>query len=77
MIGMLYSCAMFSMLVSGVVHHGFKPRSAQTKDHKIGICCFSTKHAALKSKKAKTRLARNQDNVSKRSDMSTRRVLFQ
>jgi len=24
-------------------------RSYQTKDYKIGICCFSTKHAALRS----------------------------
>jgi hypothetical protein len=24
-----------------VVDHGFKTRSGQTKDYKIGICCFS------------------------------------
>ena len=26
----------------------FDPRSGQTKDYKIGICCFSAKHAALR-----------------------------
>jgi hypothetical protein len=29
---------------------GFEPRSGQTKDYKIGICCFSAKHAALRRK---------------------------
>ena len=28
--------------------------SSQTKDFKIGICCFSTKDAVLKEYKAKT-----------------------
>jgi hypothetical protein len=32
---------MASVLVSSVVDRGFKPRSGQTKDYKIGICCFS------------------------------------
>ena len=32
------------------VDHGFEPRLGQTKDYKIGICCFSTKHAALRRK---------------------------
>ena len=31
--------------------------------HKIGICCFSAKHAALR-RKSKDWLARNQDNVT-------------
>ena len=35
----------------------------QTKNCKIGICCFSTKHAALRSK-SKEWLSRNQNNVS-------------
>jgi len=26
---------------------GFEPRSGQTKDYTIDICCFSTKHAAF------------------------------
>ena len=42
-----------------------------TKDYKIGSCCFSAKYAALKRKR-KDWLVQNQDNVSERSDMSTR-----
>ena len=59
---------MVSMLASSVVDHGFEPRSGHTKDYKIGICCFSTKHAALR-RKSKDWLARNQNNVSEWSDM--------
>jgi hypothetical protein len=29
---------------------GFESRSGQTKDCKIGICCFSDKHATLRRK---------------------------
>jgi hypothetical protein len=47
----------------------FEPRSGQTKEYTIGICCFSAKHAALK-RKSKDWLARNQDNVSEWSDYS-------
>ena len=36
---------------------------------KIGICCFSAKHEALR-RKSKDCLARNQDNVSEWSDVS-------
>jgi hypothetical protein len=32
------------------VDRGFEHRSGQTKDYKIGFCCFSAKHAALRSK---------------------------
>ena len=38
---------MVSMLSSIAIDHGLVPRSGQTKDYKIGICCFSAKHAAL------------------------------
>jgi hypothetical protein len=41
---------MLNMLASSGVDHEFKLRSAQTKDYKTGICCFSTKNAVLKSK---------------------------
>jgi hypothetical protein len=41
---------MVSMLGSNAVERGFEPQSGQTKDYKIGICCFSTKHAALRRK---------------------------
>ena len=67
---------MASVLASSVVDRGFEPRSGQTKDFKIGICCFSPKHEAL-SRKSRDWLAQNQNNVSKWSDMSTRRLLFQ
>jgi len=36
----------------------------QIKEYKIGICCFSAKHAALR-RKSKDWLARNRDNVSR------------
>ena len=54
---------MVSVLTSSAVYRGFEPRLGQTKDYKIGICCFSAKHAALK-RKSKDWLARNQSNVS-------------
>ena len=39
-----------NVLTSSVVDRGFEPRLGQTKDYKIGICCFSGKHAALSRK---------------------------
>ena len=57
------SSVIVSVLASSVVDRGFEHLSGQTKDYKIGICYFSTKHAALRSK-SKNWLARNQDNVS-------------
>jgi hypothetical protein len=44
----------------------------QMLDYKIGICCFSLKHAAVRSK-SKDWLARNQNNVW--SNMSIYRLL--
>ena len=67
---------MVSVLTSSEVDRGFEHRSGQTKDNKIGICCFSGKHAAFRRKR-KSWLARNQNNVSEWSDMSTRGLLFQ
>jgi hypothetical protein len=66
---------MVSELASSAVDREFEPRSGQTKDYKIGICCFSAKHALMK--KSKDWLARNQNNVSEWSDMSNRGLLFQ
>ena len=40
---------MASVFVSSSVDQGFKPRSGQTKDCTIGVCCFSAKHMALTS----------------------------
>ena len=54
---------MVSVLTSNAVDCGFHFRSGQTKDYKIGICCFSSKQAALKSK-SKDWLSQNKDNVS-------------
>jgi hypothetical protein len=67
---------MVRVLTSSVVDRGLEPLSGQTKDYKIGICCFSTKHAALR-RKSKDWLARNQNNMSEWSDMSNRGLLFQ
>jgi hypothetical protein len=55
---------------------GFYPRPGQTKDYKIVICCFSTKHTVLRSK-CKDCLTRNQDNISEWRGMSTRGLFFQ
>ena len=38
---------MVNVLASSAVDRGFEPRSGQTKDYEIGICCFFAKHAAL------------------------------
>ena len=67
---------MISVLASSVVDRGFEFRLGHTKDYKIGICCFSGKHTALK-RKSKDWLARNQVNVSEWGDMSIHRLLFQ
>ena len=44
------SGVMVSVLDSDVVDHVFEPQSGKTKDYEIGICCFSTKHPALRRK---------------------------
>ena len=67
---------MVCVLTLSVIDGGFEPQSHQTKDYKIGICCFSAKHAALSSK-SKDWLVRNQDNVSEWSDISNLGLLFQ
>ena len=41
---------MISVLASRKVDRGCEARSNQTKDYKIGICCFSSQHAALNRK---------------------------
>ena len=51
-------------------------KNVQTKDYKIGICCFPAKPASLRIK-CKDWLTRNQDNVSGWSDMSIRGLFFQ
>ena len=63
---------MLSLLSSSAVDRGFEHGSGES-NFKIGICCFSAKHAALR-RKSKDWLSRNQNNVS---DMSTRGLLLQ
>ena len=55
---------MLNMLTSSGVDHEFKLRSGQIKDYKIVFCCFSTKHAVLKSKNQDW-FVQNKDYVSK------------
>ena len=67
---------MVSVLALSAVDRGFEPQLGQTKDYEIGICCFSTKHAALR-RKSKDWLAQNQNVMSEWTDMSTRGLLCQ
>jgi hypothetical protein len=67
---------MVSVLASSVVDLEFRSWWGQNKDYIIGICCFSSKHSALRSK-SKDWWAQNQNNVSEWSEMSTHRLLFQ
>ena len=64
------------VLALSAVNHGVEPQPGQTIDYIISICCFSAKHTALRCR-SKDWLARNRENVSEWSDMSTRRLLFQ
>ena len=54
---------MASVLASSELDCCFEPQLGQTKDHKIGIGCFYSKHGALRSL-GKDWLAWHQDNVS-------------
>jgi len=45
-----FNARIVSVLASSVVDHGFKSWSGQTKGYRIGICCFSAKHTALRRK---------------------------
>ena len=38
------------MHASSALDRGFESWSGQTKDYKIGICCFSSKHAVVNRK---------------------------
>jgi len=51
----------------------FSMCSGHTEDYQIGICCLSsmTKQSTVRSYRKDCLVARNQDNVSKWSDMST------
>ena len=41
---------MVSVLAQSTVDREFEPRSCQSKDYEIGICCLSAKHVALRRK---------------------------
>ena len=62
------------LLASSVQYRGFEPRTGQTKDYKIDICCFFSTHTTLR-RKSKDRLARNQDSVSQWINMSIHRLV--
>jgi hypothetical protein len=64
-----------SVLASSAIDCGYEPLSCQTKDYKIGICCFSSKNAALR-RNSRDWLAQNQNNVSEWSDISTQWLLL-
>ena len=67
---------MVSVLTSNAVDCGFEPPSGQTKDYKIGICCFCAKHTALR-RKSKDWMAQNQINcLSEWDDMSIHGLCF-
>ena len=63
---------MVSVLASSAVDLGFESNQRL----KIGICCFSAKHSALR-RKSKDWLVRKQNNVSEWGQMSICRLLFQ
>jgi hypothetical protein len=48
---------------SYMVDHGFNPWSGQIKNYRIGICCFSIKHATLRSW-SEDWLSQNKDNLT-------------
>ena len=60
---------MVSVLSSGV-------QSDQTKNNKIGICCFSAKRTAVR-RKSNDWLSLDQANVSECGDISIRELMFQ
>ena len=74
-IGNRMGSVMVSVLASSVIDCGYELQSCQTKEYKISICCFSAKNAALR-KTNKDWLARNQNNVSEWSDISTQWLLL-
>ena len=66
---------MICVFASSAADRGLEPRSGNIRAYEIGICCFSAKHTALRSKNNDW-LARNRNNVSEWGDMSTRGLLF-
>jgi hypothetical protein len=67
---------MLSVLSSRCGRSWIRAPDGSNEDYKIGNCCSSAKHAALRSI-GKEWLDQNQNNVSEWSDMSTTGLLFQ
>ena len=65
---------MVGMLASRAVDRGFEPQPGKSTDYEIGICCFFSKHTALRSKN-KDWLDQNRDIVSECSDMSIHKLI--
>ena len=59
-----------SSLNSDLFKSKLVPSASCSCEYRIGICCFSSKNAALRGK-SKDWLARNQNNVSEWSEIST------
>ena len=72
---MVFVGVIVGVLASSAVDRVFEPLSGQSKDYKIGMCCFSAKHAVLR-RKSKYRLAQNRDNVFEWGDMTICGLLF-
>ena len=45
------SGVMVIVFALGALEHGFKVWSSQSKHYKLGICCFSSNHTALRRKR--------------------------
>jgi hypothetical protein len=55
-IGYAYQCKYITYVYSATISWGYEPRSVQTKDYQIGVCCFSTKYAELRRKSKDTQI---------------------
>jgi hypothetical protein len=49
-IGNRIGSVMVSVLASSAIDCGYEPRSGQTKEYTIGMCCFSAKNTSLRRK---------------------------
>ena len=65
-----------NVLASSAVDIRIDPRSGQTKNYKISICCFCARHRTL-SGQSKDWFVLNQDNVSEWNSMYTCGLLLQ
>ena len=45
----MFGFTVVSVLASSAVCRGLEPRSGQTKDYEIGMCCFSAKQKRTKT----------------------------